>query len=166
MQRESVAVGQDMVLGAPFPTIRGVRSSEIAPLFARTLTESRQVLDQSIMPAWPSSSSMIFRSASHAPASDHSRRRRQQVTPDPYPNSGGSFSTGSPVSSTNTIPANTFRSGTRGCPARPLTTGGRGGINGSSRSHNISVMNRSSASVDTRPASPLTSHNNHRHADY
>lgn len=51
MQREPVAVSQDVVLGAEFPAVRGVGSSEIAPFFARTLTASRHVLDQSIIPA-------------------------------------------------------------------------------------------------------------------
>jgi hypothetical protein len=48
-----------------------------------------------------------------------------------------------PVLSTNTIPASTARSDTRGRPVRPRRAGGRGGISGSISSHSSSLTIRS-----------------------
>ena len=48
----------------------------------------------------------------HTPARFHSARRRQQVIPDPKPNSCGRNSHWRPVCSTNKIPHSTCRSGT------------------------------------------------------
>src|SRR5512142_1184103 len=46
-------VDQDVVLGAALAPIGGVRAGQLAPLFARTPTPSRQPADQSINPAGP-----------------------------------------------------------------------------------------------------------------
>jgi hypothetical protein len=49
---------------------------------------------------------------SHTPAACQSRRRRQQVMPEPHPISLGRLSHGIPVVSTNRIPVNTGRADT------------------------------------------------------
>ncbi|MBB3172871.1 hypothetical protein FHR90_000685 [Endobacter medicaginis] len=68
-------------------------------------------------------------SASHTPASCQSRRRRQQVMPDPHPISSGSISHWMPVRRTNRIPLSAARSATRGLP--PFGFGPAAGRRGS-----------------------------------
>ncbi len=55
---------------------------------------------------------------SQTPASCQSRSRRQQVTPEPQPSSGGKSSHAMPVRSTNRIPLSAARSEMRGRPPR------------------------------------------------
>ena len=57
------------------------------------------------------------------PASCQSRKRRQQVMPDPHPSSWGSISQGTPLRNTNTIPARHARSAKRGLPPLGLALG-------------------------------------------
>lgn len=118
------------------------------PYFARTLTESKHTRPVDHADVAELVEHGPLRNFSHAPDTDHSRSR-QHVIPDPYPSSGGTFFYGIPVPSTNTIPANTFRSGTRGCPVQPLVAGRREGINGTNRSQNTSVMNRAAPGEQT-----------------
>ena len=66
---------------------------------------------------------------SQTPASCQSRRRRQQVMPDPHPFSSRSISHWMPVRSTNRIPVSAARSDIRGLP--PRDRGGAGGSSGS-----------------------------------
>lgn len=68
----------------------------------------------------------------------HSSRRRQHVIPDPNPSSWGRNSHWMPVCSTNKIPHNTCRSGTRFRPGRRESRGTCLGSSGSIRSHNPS----------------------------
>ncbi len=75
-------------------------------------------------------------SRSQTPAACQSRRRRQQVTPEPQPISWGSISQGMPDFSTKMMPVSAARSGTRGRP--PLGLGGSGGNRGSTIAHNSS----------------------------
>jgi hypothetical protein len=53
----AVRVGDEVPLGAGTTPVYGVRAGLLAPFLAATLAESRQVRDQSIRPALPSSSS-------------------------------------------------------------------------------------------------------------
>jgi hypothetical protein len=75
-------------------------------------------------------------SVSHTPACCQSRRRRQQVMPEPQPISWGSISHGMPERRTNRMPVRAARSGTRGRP--PLGLGGSGGRSGSITAHRSS----------------------------
>src|SRR5215218_7945941 len=76
-------------------------------------------------------------SFSHTPASSQSRRRRQQVLPEPQPISWGSISQGMPLLRTKMMPDKAARSSTRGRPPRGF--GGSGGSRGSMSSHSSSV---------------------------
>ncbi len=59
-QRQPVGRDQQVVLGAEFAAIGRVGPGQLAPLFARTLTESRQARDQSSAPSCPSFSSTAW----------------------------------------------------------------------------------------------------------
>lgn len=103
---------------------------------ALTWEESITALDQSSFFADRSFFSSTTCNWSHTPASFHSARRRQQVMPEPKPSSWGRYSHWIPVCSTNRIPHNAWRSGTRG---RPATSFGPGsGSNGSMSDHSSS----------------------------
>lgn len=106
----AIGISQQVVLGASFPAIRGAFSRFFPPCIARTEVESTTPLDQSILSAPFSWHSTFCRSRSHTPARCQSRRRRQQVMPDPQPISCGRYSHGTPLLSTNKMPVSTCRS--------------------------------------------------------
>jgi site-specific DNA recombinase len=139
-ERDPLPVDQQMLLAARLAAIRRIRAGNFAPLFAGTSRLSRQARDQSIWSAMPSWSSRTRCNCSQTPASVQSRRRRQQVTPQPQPISRGSSSHGMPLCSTNRIPVRAARSGTRGRP--PLGLGGSGGSSGAITSHSSSLTSR------------------------
>jgi hypothetical protein len=86
--------------------------------------------------ASPSRSKKTLWRRSQTPAFCQSRRRRQQVIPEPQPICGGNISQGMPVMSTNRMPVRTARSGMGGRP--PLGRGFCGGSKGSMALHNSS----------------------------
>src|SRR5215210_2460474 len=98
--------------------------------------ESKEALSQSIRSASPRRSKKTLCRRSHTPASCHSRKRRQQATPEPQPISWGSISHGMPLFKTKMMPASAERSSTRGLP--PLGLGGSSGNNGSMVFHSSS----------------------------
>jgi hypothetical protein len=110
------------------------------PPNARTCELSIAARDQSMRSASLSLANSSSWSRCQTPASCHSRRRRQQVIPEPQPISCGRYSHGIPVCNTNKIPVNTFRSSIR---LRPGNRCRRGtfGISGSINSHNGSDTN-------------------------
>jgi hypothetical protein len=57
VQRQAVVVDEQVVLGAGFAPVSGVRAGQLAPLFARTDTASMLARDQSSSSASESSSS-------------------------------------------------------------------------------------------------------------
>jgi hypothetical protein len=117
-QRDALRFGEDVVLAARTGAVSRVRSRWGPPFSARTLELSITARDPSILPAWCNSVSNAWWICFHAPASCHSRSRRQQVTPDPQPICRGRYSQGMPVCGTKTIPVSAARSGTRGRPVR------------------------------------------------
>jgi hypothetical protein len=125
-----------MALRARFAAIRRVRADGDAPFLAETLALSSAARLQSIRSAAPSRSRSARWSRSQTPACCQSRSRRQQVTPEPQPISGGSSSHGMPLLSTKRMPVRAARSGTRGRP--PLGLGGSDGNSGSMMAHNSS----------------------------
>ncbi len=103
---------------------------------ARTGEESITARDQSSCFADRSFFSSPRCSFSHTPASFQAAGRRQQVMPEPKPSSCGRYSHWMPVWSTNRIPYNACRSGTRGRPATSFVPGS--GSNGSTSYHSSS----------------------------
>jgi hypothetical protein len=135
-ERDAVAIDDQMLLGPELSTIGRVRPCRFAPPFARTLEASRLARDQSILSAFPSSSSRTRCSRSHTPATCQSRSLRQHVMPLPHPISWGRYSQPIPVRSTNKIPVSAARSSTGGRP--PCGFGFGGGNNGWMRTQSAS----------------------------
>ena len=81
----SRTVDHNMALRARFSFIRRIRPGSFSPFLARTVAESTEARDQSILPASPNLSSSTWCNFSHTPASCQSRNLRQQVTPLPQP---------------------------------------------------------------------------------
>ena len=135
-QRRPLTIAGNMPLRAIFTAIGGIGAGLRPPKSARTEQLSIATFDQSISPASPSSSSSTRQILSHNPAACQSRKRRQQVMPDPQPSSWGKYSQGQPVRSTNKIPVSACRLETRGRP--PFGLARSGGNNGPMRSHNSS----------------------------
>lgn len=135
-ERDALCVGEDVVLAA-----RTCAVDRAGPAFgprraARTWEESITARDQSSFFAARNLLSSTTCSFSQTPASFHAARRRQHVMPEPKPSSWGRYSHWMPVCSTNRIPHNACRSGTRG---RPSTSFGPGsGSNGSMSDHSSS----------------------------
>jgi len=138
-QRRPLAIADNMPLRAIFAAISGIWAGPRPPKSARTEQLSSATFDQSISSASPSSSSNTRQIFFHTPPACQSRSRRQQVMPDPHPNSRGRYSHGQPVRSTNKMPVSAWRSETRGRP--PLGFGDSGGSIGLIRSHNFSASN-------------------------
>jgi hypothetical protein len=137
--RDARPLDHNMALRARLSLICRIRSGSLAPLLAGTLAESREVRSQSICSASPRRSKRTRCSFSHTPASCHSRKRRQQVTPLPQPMSLGSISQGMPLFSTKMMPVRTARSSMRGLP--PSGLGGSSGNSGSTISQSSSLTN-------------------------
>ena len=144
-QRYSSSLDHKMALRAWFALIRRIWAARLLfcfPFFtplALTVCESKEALDQSISPSWLRVSSSTLCNFSHTPAFSQSRRRRQQVIPEPQPISWGNISHCNPDLSTNTMPDSAARSGIRGLP--PLGLGGSGGNSGSITFHSPSGIN-------------------------
>ena len=138
----SSSTDHNMALRAWFAFIRRVLACALFPLFtplALTVCESKEALDQSISPAWLRVSSSNLCNFFQTPAFSQSRRRRQQVIPEPQPISWGSISHCKPDLSTNTMPVSAARLGMRGRP--PFGLSGSAGKSGSITSHNSSGIN-------------------------
>ncbi len=136
-QRDTIGVRYQMMLRALFAAICRVWSCFRPPKTALTEAESTTARDKSICSACRNLLSKTLWILSHTPAFCQSRRRRQQVMPEPQPISTGRSSHAMPVLSTKRIPVSTSLSGTG------LRPGYRNlrfffGINGSMISHNSS----------------------------
>ena len=136
-QRSTLSVHNQMAFRAILAPIRRVRAGFRPPKSARIEQLSIAEQDQSIASADPSSSSRDCHTFCQTPATCQSRRRRQQVMPQPQPISWGRYSHGIPVLSTNRMPVRQARSGVGGRP--PLGFGGCGGMCVLMRCHNSSV---------------------------
>ena len=139
-ERHPVCVSSDMVLRAGSRTIYRVRPSFWPAPIARTEDESTTTRDKSICPAARNSESSSSCNRSHTPTSCQSRKRRQQVTPEPQPISAGRSRQRSPVRNTNTMPLNAARSGTGLRPGYFSRRAFGCGSKGSIRFHNSSSM--------------------------
>ena len=148
-KRDALFVDNKMPLRSLFAAIRRILPGFFAPPGEGTVEESIAARVQSMRSASPSRFKKILCRRSQTPASCQSRRRRQQVIPEPQPICGGSISQGMPVMSTNRMPVNTSRFGMGGRP--PLGRGFCGGSNGSIAVHS------SSETIDLaiRPSIPI-----------
>jgi hypothetical protein len=138
-ERDARPLDHNMALRARLSLIRRIRAGCCSPLLAGTLAESKEARSQSICSVSPRRSKRTRCSFSHTPASCHSRKRRQQVTPLPQPISWGSISQGMPLFSTKMMPVRAARSSMRGLP--PSGLGGSSGNSGSTISQSSSLTN-------------------------
>jgi hypothetical protein len=138
-----------VVLAAPFAAVRRVLPGFFAPPFARTKAESRLVRERSRRLSLRRSARSASCQRGQRPVACQSRRRRQQVMPDPQPISWGNHSHWMPVFNTKRMPLNAARSGMRGRP--PLGRGGAGGSRG--------AKDAQSSSLTSCFALPLVYHN-------
>ena len=148
-QRNAATVADQVVLRAGLASVDRARARGRAPLLARMWEASAHARDQSICPAAWSSASNTSCSRSKTPAACQSRRRRQQVIPDPNPSSCGRSSQPIPVNSTNKIPCSTRRSSSG---FGPVLLAGCTGSNGSICSHNSSETIHGAAITKIIPA--------------
>ena len=128
-ERDAASVGDQVTFRAGPASIRRVRAGLGTPLLAAMDELSTQARLQSMRSASRRRHSSSRCRLSHTPAACQSRNLRQQVTPDPQPNSAGSISQGMPVRSTNRMPVSTERAGTGGRP--PFGLVAMGGSRGS-----------------------------------
>jgi hypothetical protein len=110
-QRDTICVGYHMVLRAFFAAIRRVWASFCPPKTARTEEESTTAREKSICSALRSLLNSTSWILFQTPAFCQSLRRRQQVIPEPQPNSGGRSSQPIPVLSTKRMPVRAALSG-------------------------------------------------------
>jgi len=136
-QGDAIGVREEVVFAPQLPSIRWIRPRFRPPKTARTDALSAIARLQSIWSAWRSLFKSRWWMFSHTPASCQSRKRRQQVIPEPQPISWGRYSHGMPVRRTKRIPVSALRSGMGGRP--PFGRGGRFGRSGSINSQSLSV---------------------------
>jgi hypothetical protein len=135
-QWSTVRIGDDVMLAAFLASVGRVRTRLGPPKTARTEELSTTARDKSIRSALRNSSSNMRWMRCQIPASCQSRKRRQQVIPDPQPISWGKSSQGIPVLSTKAIAVSVFRSSSGGRP--PFGLGGHFGNKGSTNAQNSS----------------------------
>lgn len=154
-KRDALGIGDQVALGACSAAVGRVGTGLLAPLLAGTEALSTQARLQSMAPARPRRSSRTRGSLVHTPAACQSRKRRQQVMPDPQPISRGSISQGTPLFSTNRMPVSVARCGISGRP--PFGFGRSGGSSGS-----ISILNSSDTRGLAMPARTAPSYRRSR----
>jgi hypothetical protein len=136
-QRDTICISNQVMLGACFSPVCGIRASFLPPKTALIEDESTIALEKSIWSALRNWARRIWCILSQTPASCQSRNRRQHVIPLPQPISCGKYSQPMPVLSTNSIPVRAARSETALRPGyRNLRL--RFGIIGSISNHNCS----------------------------
>lgn len=155
-QGQALAIDDEVDFRSLLTAVGRIRSRQLPPLRARTLTESIAHRDQSSPPRTSSSSRTRRWSLAHTRASVHSVNRRKAVIPD-RPKPGGSWFHVQPEVATKMIAASTSRSPRRRCPP-PYGRTGAGGTTRWNKAHRSSGAIRStSASViapDCRKITP------------
>lgn len=109
-QRDPVCIGNQVVLGARFPPVCGVRAGFLTPKTAQTEDESTIALEKSIWSTLRNWARRIWWILSHTPAFCQSRCLLQQVIPLPHPISCGKDSQPIPVLRTKRMPVRAARS--------------------------------------------------------
>jgi len=137
LDRQAVAVGDEVALAAIFRTINAAGPCVRPPKSARKAEASITMRRGSTSPRASHQASIFWCKRGQTPACVHSCKRRQTVEGDPQPKAPtGSHFHWQPVFKRYTMPARHARSGTRGRPSFFLGLGG--GNNGSKLSHNSS----------------------------
>jgi len=139
-QRDSARIGEYVKLGAELASVDRAGSGQRAPLFARTLAESKIADDQSSSPTEPSLSSTARWIVSKTSALAHWANLRCAVA-TLTPNSAGRCRHAQPLVNTYTIAVNTDRLFSDAVPP-PWGRGSNSGTNGSAISQNTSGTNR------------------------
>lgn len=138
-QRNTVRVGDYMPFAAFFRSIDGIRSGVGPPFCARTLALSMISRSRLSMPWVPRAASKCSCAFVQTPAVVQRWNRRQQVLPEPTPNSAGNACQRRPSRSKNRTPVKARRSSTGGRP--PFGDRFRTGKWGWIASHSSSVSN-------------------------
>lgn len=115
-ERDAVRIREDVALRAGFAAAGRVRAGRRAPFLAGTAALSRAARLKSMALWRPKRSSRTCCSFGQTPACCQSRKRRQQVMPEPQPMSWGSIFQGVPERSTNKMPVRAARFLRRGRP--------------------------------------------------
>lgn len=108
-ERDAPGIADEVVLAARFAPIGGIGAGFFPPCMARTEELSTTARDHSLCEAACNRVSNTRCTCAHTPARCHATRRRQQLTPEPQPISGGNAVHGMPVRSTNRIPVSACR---------------------------------------------------------
>lgn len=136
----AVRIDEDMMLRTGSRPIRGVRASFSPAPTARTDDESTAAREKSRCQASRNFASSRSCSWSHTPAFCQSRKRRQQVGPEPNPNLVERSHQRIPVLNTNRMPFSAARFETGRRPGYFLRRGFGGGSKGSIKAHSSSSM--------------------------
>lgn len=136
----AVGIDENVMLGTGSRTIGGVRTCFSPAPTARTDDESTAAREKSSCPASRNLASSSACSWLHTSASCQSRKRLQQVTPEPNPNSMGRSRQRMPVLKTNRMPLSAARFDTGRRPGYFLRRGLGAGNNGSINVHKSSSM--------------------------
>ena|SRR5215469_6556991 len=130
----AAAIADQVSLGTKFCPIGRIGTGLLPPKTALIELPSTTARDQSILFERTSQSNATKWINCQIPAPCQSRKRRQQVIPEPHPSSRGSISQGMPLRNTNKIPTKHVLSARRGLP--PFGFGFETGMKGSISSHN------------------------------
>jgi len=139
-ERDTVRIGNEVVLGTRLAAIGWVRSSFFPPRTARTEPLSMTAQRWSRRRRRRSSASSVSWRRCQTPARCQRTKRRQHVLPDPQPIWRGNICQGIPDRSTNRMPVRIARSGIGVRPWRWPRFRRRFGISGSSRAQIASSM--------------------------
>lgn len=127
-ERYSSFIDHEVMFGAVFTAVGGIRTNPFAPFLAGTAEPSTATRSRAIRSALFNLESAACHMASQMPNACHSTNRRQHVAPDGKPIPLGSICQGIPVRRTKMMPARAMRSSHHGRP--PFRDRCRGGMSG------------------------------------
>ncbi len=136
---DAIRVDEDVMLGTWSRAIRGARASFSPAPTARTDDESTAAREKSSSPASRNFASSNSCKRFHTPAFCQSRKRLQQVGPEPNPNLVERWHQRIPVLNTNRMPFSAARFETGRRPGYFLRRGFGGGSKGSIKAHSSSI---------------------------
>lgn len=137
---DAIRIDEDVMLGTRSRTIRGVRTSFSPAPTARTDDESTAAREKSSSPASRNFASNSSCNRFHTPTLCQSRKRLQQVEPEPNPNLVDMSHQRIPVLNTNRMPFSAARFETGRRPGYFSRRGFGGGSKGSISAHSSSSM--------------------------
>lgn len=137
---DAICIDEDVMLGTGSRAIRGVGARFSPAPTARTDHESTAAREKSSSPASRNLSSSSWCNLIHTPAFCQSRKRLQQVGPEPNPNLVDRSHQRIPVLNTNRMPFSAARFETGGRPGYFWRRGFGGDSKGSISAHSSSSM--------------------------